>query len=120
VEEVNKGGRPPRVISPDELIQIEALAGYLSKAQIADFLGISHVTLQRCEERQEEVSLALKKGKATQIKNVAQSLSQKAIDGHVTAAIFYLKTQAGWVEADNPDQDSRPINIQIVQPDAAG
>lgn len=116
---VNKGGRPPRVISPDELIQIEALAGYLSKAQIADYLGISHVTLQRCEERQEEVSLALKKGKAIQIRNVAQSLSQKAIDGHVTAAIFYLKTQAGWVEAEGAETDTRPINIQIVQPDAA-
>jgi len=116
----NMGGRPPRVLSPEEIAQVEALAGYLSKKQIADFLGMSHVTLQKCEERQEEVSVALKRGKASQIHQVAKSLAMKAIDGNVTAAIFYLKSQAGWVEAQEAQIDKPPINVQIVKPDGAG
>lgn len=121
----NKGGRPPTVFDDDEqLVQIGALAAFLSLEQIADFFGITRPTLNAIMERQPEVSLQYKKGKATAIGKVAKGLLQKAIDGDTSCAMFYLKTQAGWKETqvvDNTSSDGsmtpRQITRVIIDPE---
>lgn len=115
--------KPRTELTDKQAAQVEALAAYLSKQQIADYLGVSRPTFDAILERDDLVSLHYKKGKAKAIANVAQGLVKQAIEGNMTAAIFYLKTQAGWKETqvvDNTSSDGsmKPVfNIVGVSPD---
>lgn len=109
----DKGGRPPFVFAEDQLANLEQLASYLTKGQLADYYGISENTLRAVEERQPEVFEAYKKGRAKQTVRMAQNLVQMAMEGNVTAAIFYLKTQSGWKEQDSEPQEIPQINIVV-------
>jgi DNA-binding XRE family transcriptional regulator len=91
-------GRNPTELSQEQMAQVEALAAYLTQEQIADFFGVSRVTFQNMIERDPEISLHYKRGKAKAIGAVAQGLIAKARAGDTASAIFYLKTQAGWRE----------------------
>lgn len=102
----NKGGRPAIELTEAQVNQVAALSQYLSKEQIADYLGISRPTFDAIIERDDRVSLQYKKGKATAIANVAKGLVLQAMGGNMTAAIFYLKTQAGWKETTVVDNKS--------------
>ena len=112
------GGRPLIEFTDTKVAQVEALAAVLSKKQTADYMGVSETTFREIEGRQEEVSDAYKRGKAKAINRMGQSLVMQAEDGNTSAAIFYLKTQAGWRETDN-DQTNSNITLQIVKPDGA-
>jgi len=92
------GGRPPVVFDEAKIAQVEALAAVLSKKQLADYFGICENTLREVEGRQPEVSEAYQKGRGKAIAGVASNLINQARNGNVAAAIFYLKTQAGWKE----------------------
>ena len=105
----DKGGRPPVVLSTDQVVELKALAAVLNKEQLADYFGVSHVTLLAIEERQPEVSLAYKQGKARAIASIAGNLISQAKAGNVSAATFYLKTQAGWKET----QVTENTNIEL-------
>ena len=111
-------GRPLIEFTDTQVAQVEALAAVLSKKQTADYMGVSETTFREIEGRQEEVSDAYKRGKAKAINRMGQSLVMQAEDGNTSAAIFYLKTQAGWRETDN-DQTNSNITLQIVKPDGA-
>lgn len=102
----DKGGRPAIELTDAQVNQVSALSQYLSKEQIADYLGISRPTFDAIIARDERVSLQYKKGKATAIANVAKGLVLQAMGGNMTAAIFYLKTQAGWKETQGIDHTS--------------
>jgi len=102
-KEINKGGRKPITMTDEQVSQIEALGSVLSIEQIADYFGISKATFYKIMERQPEVGIRYKKGKAKAIGSVAQGLLQQARDGNTTAAMFYLKTQAGWRETQQID-----------------
>ena len=91
-------GRTAKTLTADQRAQVEALAAYLSQDQIADYFGISRPTFAAMIERDNDISLRYKKGKAKAIGLVAQGLLQKARNGDTASAIFYLKTQAGWRE----------------------
>lgn len=97
-DEVNKGGRPQKKLDEKQIAQVEALAAYLSTEQIADYFKIARNTFAAICERQPEVFEQYKKGRAKAIGNIAKSLISQAQAGNTTAAIFYLKTQAGWKE----------------------
>ena len=107
------GGRPEVVLRHDQIIQLEALAAVLTKAQIADYFGISETTLRAIEERRPEVSDAYKKGRVTQCAKMGMNLVQLAKAGNVAANIFYLKTQAGWKEEQADVQEIPQINITV-------
>jgi len=91
-------GRNAKELTDDEKIQVEALAAYLSQEQMADYFGITRPTFAAMIERDPDIALRYKRGKAKAIGLVAQGLLQKARNGDTTSAIFYLKTQAGWRE----------------------
>ena len=107
------GGKPKIVFTQDQIEQVEKLASLLTKGQLCDYLGISEPTFRAVETRQEEVSFAYKKGKAKAIVTVGSNLIKQAQKGNMTAAIFYLKTQAGWREAEPPAQEIPAINIVV-------
>lgn len=114
----NKGGRPPRVLNEEELIQVEALAAFLTMEQIADYLGVSRPTFNQIMERQPEVSLRYKKGHAKAVGAVAQNVLMQAREGNLTASIFYLKTRGGWKETqtvDNISSDGSMTPKQITR-----
>lgn len=94
----NNGGRPPKTLTDDEIIQLEALACVLTKSQLADYFGMTEKTLRAVEERQPEVSTAYRKGRARAIADVGSALYQKAVAGNIPACKFFLQTQAGWSE----------------------
>lgn len=113
----NKGGRPLVVFGDEQIAQVEALAAVLNQTQLSDYFGISHTTFIEVCKRQEDVSLAYKRGRAKAVNDIGGSMLKQAKEGNTSAAIFYLKTQAGWKEQDNQGKEPQPINIQIVKPD---
>lgn len=120
-KKINKGGRPAKSLTPEQVAQVEALGAVLSVEQIADYFGVGKTTFYAIMERQPEVSERYKKGKAKAIGSVAQGLLQQARDGNTTAAMFYLKTQAGWRETQQIDHTSSdgsiaPSRIELVAP----
>ncbi len=112
------GGRPLIVFDDTQIAQVEALAAVLSKKQLADYMNVGETTFREIEGRQPEVLDAYKRGKAKAISKMGRSLIMQAEDGNTSAAIFYLKTQAGWREADQ-DLGNHNITLQIVKPDGA-
>ena len=114
-----KTGRPPKKLTDDQIAQVEALAAYLTSEQIADYLGISRTTFYSIMDREPEVSVRYKRGKAKAIGSVAQSLIQQAQSGNTSAMIFFLKTQANWRETSHVDHTSSdgsmsPQKIELV------
>jgi hypothetical protein len=112
------GGRPKIVFDEAQIAQVEALAAVMSKRQLCDYMSVGETTFREIEGRQPEVSDAYKRGKAKAIGSVGQSLIQQARNGNISAAIFYLKTQAGWRETEQ-EQGNQNITLQIVKPDGA-
>lgn len=109
--EAYKTGRPPLSLNPEEVQQVERLAAYLNQEQIAGVLGIAPDTLRRIMRENESVSIAYKKGRASKVNLVAESLFKNATEkNNVLAQIFYLKARGGWVES-QPEQERQTINI---------
>lgn len=65
-------------------------------------------------DRDPDIALRYKKGKAAAIGAVAQGLLQKARSGDTTSAIFYLKTQAGWRETDAQSSYDAAPSLSVV------
>ena len=93
-------GRPPVELTDAQVQEVQTLSAVLNTTQIADYLGISHVTFKAIRDRDERVCFAYKNGKAKAIATIAGNLIKSAKDGNTAAMIFYLKTQAGWRETD--------------------
>lgn len=113
----NKGGRPSHKPTDATRKQVESMAGYgIPEDDIALSLDISAPTLRKHYRR--ELDLGHVKANSA----VAQSLYKKALaDGasSVTAAIFWLKTRAGWKET-SVHEHSGDLNITTKeQRDAA-
>lgn len=127
MSEKNKGGRPAFTFNDEQIIQIEALGAVLSLTQIADYFGIALNTFHAACERQPEVLERYKRGQAKAIGSVAQNLLMQAREGNLTAAIFYLKTRAGWRETqvvDNVSSDGsmtpKDKEVQMSKEDLQG
>jgi hypothetical protein len=109
--------KPMKTLTDEQIIQVEALAAYLSQEQIADYLGIGKTTWYEIIKRQPEVSERYKKGKSKAIGSIAQSLIEKAKNGDTASIIFYLKTQAGWKETTKTelsDADGKPLASPVI------
>lgn len=92
-------------ITDEQRYSVELMAGIgIKHADIAAALAISPVTLRKyCKA---ELSV----GKTRTITKVADSLVRQALAGNMTAAIFFLKTQAGWRDF-GAAADGRPAKL---------
>ncbi len=111
--------RPAHKPDPSVRRQVEAMAGYgVPEADIAGVVGISPKTLRK-HYRSE-----LDHGHVKANAKVAENLYRKATgDGReaVIAAIFWLKTRAGWKETSVQElaaKDDKPLVVfrTIVEP----
>jgi hypothetical protein len=96
--EKRKAGRPPKVLTEDQIREVETLAAVLSQDQIADYFGMCRNTFAEVMKRDPDISERYARGRARSIGAVAKSLITQALAGNMNAATFYLKTQAGWRE----------------------
>lgn len=105
--------RPKKSLTVEQAAQVEALAAYLTQEQIADYLGIARNTFARIVDEDPLVYERYKRGKAKAIGTAAKTVLDAIRDGNLTAAFFYLKTQAGWRETGETgnDTDSPRLNI---------
>jgi len=88
----------------------------LTVSQIADCLGISESTLYGKQNEYIEFLEAIKKGRAEGLNQVSNALFEKAIDGNVTAMIYFLKVRdrENWGENQpEPLREIPPINIIV-------
>lgn len=98
---VPKGKKATKIVFDETDVQMcETYASVgLTLDQIAAIFKVAPPTLDLIIKRQKDVAYAIKRGRALGIGNIAKTLYSKAIEGNMTAAIFYLKTQGRWVEA---------------------
>ena len=101
--------RPRIEFTPAQVLEVETLAAVLNQEQIADYFGIDSDTFAAIRKRDPEVFRSYKKGKAKAIHNIGGNLIEQAKDGNTAAAIFYLKTQAGWKET--PEVVDKPLDL---------
>jgi len=91
-------GRRRKTLTEEQMIQLEALAAYLTQDQIADYFGISDSTLRTRMREDPKISIAYNRGKQRAVSSVADTLIRQARGGNTTAMIFFLKTQGRWRE----------------------
>ncbi len=78
----------------DTLFLLESWArDGLTEVQIAENIGISARTLLNWKKRSIPIFLALKKGKEVSDYQVENALFKSALEGNVTAQIFWLKNR---------------------------
>jgi hypothetical protein len=111
-KEVDLGGRPPIVLTEEQIAKVETLASVLRIEQIADYFGVAHSTFYEIMKRDPRVSENYKRGKAQAVEGVASNLVAKCHAGDVPSMIFYLKTQGRWKE--NHDQPEVNVNINTL------
>ena len=91
-----------------EKIEGWAMDGLIDE-EIADKMGIHPSTLYEYKKKYPELREALKKGKDLVDRRVEQTLLSEALDGQITAIIFWLKNR-------KPDvwRDSKNIQANIT------
>lgn len=114
-------GHPKKLLTAEQLEQLPGLAAVLNLEQIADYFGIAKNTLLARMNEDESIRALYKKGRANAIGAIANTLIKQAREGNLTAAIFYLKTQAGWKEVQGVEmggKDGAPLTAPtfVIQP----
>lgn len=116
-----KHGRPPHKRDESVARQVEAMAGYgVSQPEICKAVGIGSINTLK-KHYGEELQRAAVRANS----RVAESLFRKATgDGpaSVTAAIFWLKARAGWIETSRQEvtgKDGGPVETKVDLEDLA-
>jgi hypothetical protein len=107
----NPNGRPRYNPTDKDRATVKALAGYgITQPKIARVLGIHDETLR--DKFRDELDTAETEANA----QVAQSLFQMATKGkNVAAAIFWLKTRAGWRDVTTlANADGQPFIVGVI------
>ena len=102
-------------LTPDGLLRVKGWArDGLTDEQIAGSMRISASTLYAYKAAYPEISEALKKGKEVVDYEVENALLTRAIQGDVTAQIFWLKNRKPDKWRDKPndaDPNTEPVTI---------
>lgn len=81
-------------LEPDKLILLEGWArDGLTKEQIAHNIGIGRTTLYEWEQKEPNIMNTLKKGREIVDYEVENALLKNALNGNITAQIFWLKNR---------------------------
>lgn len=103
--------------SADGLILLEGWArDGLTNEQIARNIGVNQDTLYRWKNDFPEISEALKKGKDVVDFEVENALLKKAMQGDVTAQIFWLKNRKADKWRDKPEsvkEEQEPVKVVV-------
>lgn len=106
-----KQGKPPHepTKAMRELVKMHAMVG-TPQSIIADILEIDDKTLRKYYRR--ELDLATHQANA----QIGGALFNKAVKGDTAAAIFWLKTRAGFREQKEPvDMEDGDITIRVTR-----
>lgn len=97
-----------------DLEEVERLASRgLTHEQVAQCLGIATSTLQSRKKQSAAFAEALTRGRAKGIKEISNKFYEMAMEGNVTAAIFWLKNMAGWSDRHElTGKDGGPIEVK--------
>lgn len=99
----NRPGRKPHEPSQKDRRIVEAMAACIRQAEIAVVLGIDETTLRKHYRSELDRGLSVANAKvAGNLFKIATGTGREA----VTAAIFWLKTRAGWSEYGPPARTS--------------
>jgi len=105
-------------LEPDKLILLEGWArDGLTKEQIAHNIGIGRTTLFEWEQKEPNIANTLKKGREVVDFEVENALLKNALDGNVTAQIFWLKNRKKeqWREkVENNDEEKEIQNAKDI------
>ena len=113
-------------LEPDNLILLEGWArSGLTEEQIAHNMGIDRTTLYRWKKKDCNILNALKRNKDIVDFEVENALLKNAMEGNVTAQIFWLKNrkQLEWREKIEYSTDTKEISkldelLKAVKDDA--
>ena len=108
-------------LEQDKLTLLEGWArDGLTDEQIANNIGISRSTLFEWRKNNQDISNALKKGKEVVDYEVENALLQNALNGNITAQIFWLKNRRKmqWrdkVEYENTGENKNGVIEDLVE-----
>jgi hypothetical protein len=111
------GPKPDPFTSKKELEKLKDYAK--SGIRVEDIAAIYHMaksTLYNLMKSNPAIRLAIDEGRATALHKIGKSLFDRAIEGDLTAQIFYLKTQGGWRDKSEDAQKQGMQSVRIVLP----
>lgn len=107
-------GKYQEWLEPEGLLRIEGWArDGLTDEQIAINMGISVSTLNDWKKKYSEISESLKKSKDVVDRQVENALFKNAIDGNVTAQIFWLKNRKPNDWRDKPEREDTTLTDRL-------
>lgn len=65
---------------------------------MADYCGITHTTVHTYKNTYPEIIEAIKEARKSILGTIENKLIEQAVNGNISAIIFYLKSQGGWSE----------------------
>lgn len=107
-------GKYQKWLEPENLLRIEGWArDGLTDEDIAAEMGISRSTLNDWKNKYPVISDTLKKGKEVVDRQVENALLKEALDGNITAIIYWLNNR-------KPDKWRNKRTVEVEEtPDAA-
>jgi Zn-dependent peptidase ImmA (M78 family) len=91
-------GRPERVLSEEEIKELEQIAPSLTQEQIAAYFGISDNTLREILKRDKSVSEVYNRSKTRAGIAMVEKLYDKAMEGDHPSMKLWLSQRMGWTE----------------------
>ena len=108
-------GKYQKWLEPEGLILLEGWAREgLTDNELAGAMGINPATLYDWKNKFPEISEALKKGKEIVDFEVENALLNEALNGNVTAQIFWLKNRRVDKWRDKPEGTATEQGVQII------
>lgn len=121
--ESRKRGRPKKNVTQPSIIDwgtvenLQLLEEWSTQGlyikEIAAKMGVCVSTVYDWMNKNPEIAAAIKKGRDKSIDMVENALFKSAINGNVTAMIFYLKNRAPERYKDRVDQNINTDNMDI-------
>lgn len=107
-------GKYEKWLEPENLLRVEGWArDGLTDEDIAANMGISRSTLNNWKNKYSDISDTLKKGKEVVDRQVENALLKEALDGNITAIIYWLNNR-------KPDKWRNKRTVEVEEtPDAA-
>lgn len=92
-------------LTEQQLVKMEEMAGRYSAPQVAKYLGMRKTSFYKMLKYNKTISGRYQKARLDKIGVIASIVYDAAQAKDLTAAIFYLKTRAGWSEHKDEDNE---------------